>query len=181
MLAPCSTLPLTSQVAANCKTNSFLSLSHLFSLARATVGHFAHQSTVLIVEEQPIPARLLAFALRRSGFRPLIAHTPREVDLCLAHYPVEMVIVGLQPQRGGGLQLVRALRGQARYQQMPILGMSSQPSYALERMALKMGVTRYMVRPLRPHQLARAIHELLYSCSALSNPSCDLEKVRIGN
>ena len=171
MLALFPPLHPTSPAAANARTDPCSSLSRLFPFARAAFDDFtqkfASKPTLLIVEEQPVAARILAFALRHSGFRTLIAHSPREVALCLARFRVDLLIVSLQPQRGGILPVVRTLRGQARYQQLPILGMSSQPSYALERVALKMGVTCYMVRPLRPQQLANVIRELLNSTHAL--------------
>ena len=165
MLALFSPLHSTLPAAAHARTDHRSSLRRFSPFAWAAFDHFAQKfapkSTLLIVEEQPVAARILAFALRHSGFRTLIAHNPREVDTCLACFRVDLLIVSLQPQRGGILPVVRTLREQARYQQLPILGMSSQPSYALERVALKMGVTRYIVRPLRPLQLANVIRELL--------------------
>jgi DNA-binding response OmpR family regulator len=116
------------------------------------------QKPVLIIEDDPHTASLIALYLEREGFQPLIAGDG-ETGLVLArqHRPV-MVILDLMLPRLDGWEVCRQLRHEA---STPVIMLTARGD-EIDRVAgLTLGADDYVVKPFSPRELVARVQAVL--------------------
>ena len=114
---------------------------------------------ILVVEDEPLVAAVIARSLERKGHRPLLAHRPSEaLRLWEAHPSVELVICDVSMAEMQGPELVALLRQSDReFQVIYVTG------YQPEGLADGSGVAgsgeRILSKPFSPRDLLRAVAE----------------------
>lgn len=120
----------------------------------------AHQLTgpILIVEDDPNTAALVATYLQREGFATLIA-ADGEQGLILArrHRPGFVVLDLMLPKRDGW-ELCRELR---RDSEVPILMLSAREEEIDRVLGLSLGADDYVVKPFSPRELVERVKAIL--------------------
>jgi CheY-like chemotaxis protein len=79
----------------------------------------------------------------------------------IQHSPVDAIFLDLQMPLMDGLEVLAALRGDIAYQSLPVIVLSSLSDLATVRQAIKLGITDYLVKPLRPRLMEARLHSLL--------------------
>ena len=113
---------------------------------------------VLIIEDDPNTASLIALYLEREGFRPITAGDG-ETGLALArrHRPA-LVILDLMLPRMDGWEVCRRLRRHAR---TPVIMLTARGD-EIDRVAgLTLGADDYVVKPFSPRELAARVQAVL--------------------
>jgi signal transduction histidine kinase/DNA-binding response OmpR family regulator len=119
---------------------------------------------LLVVEDEPDIAALLRQLLENAGYRVRLAHSLAEARRALAAERPAAISLDLKLPDGDGLQLVRELRADARYRELPILVLSAACEQG--RLALGGGVPAldWLSKPIDPQRLlgslARALRGL---------------------
>ncbi|MGQ7959935.1 CHASE domain-containing protein [Pseudomonas sp. SP16.1] len=120
--------------------------------------------SLLVVEDDPDVASVLRQLLEDAGYRVRLAHSLAEAHACLSEETPLAISLDLKLPDGDGLQLVRELRADARYRELPILVVSAACEEG--RLALGGGVTAldWLSKPIDPQRLldslARALRDL---------------------
>lgn len=108
------------------------------------------QDTVLIIEDDPSIAELLALALEQEGFLSLWASDGRlGLDMFLQERPVA-VLLDLRLPRLSGLEVLREMR---RVSEIPVLIMSVKDQEADKVAGLELGADDYVTKPFSPREL----------------------------
>lgn len=119
-------------------------------------------TTVLYVEDNEEIAFLMKAILEREGFE--ICHYLNGSD-AVAHVhsmaPSKIVILDIMIPYLDGFQLIREIRGQASWADVPILMVSAKSREQDIVQALEMGANDYVTKPFRPPELLARIRRLL--------------------
>lgn len=135
-----------------------------------------HQARVLIVEDEPAIAELIAVNLRHNGFAPIIVADAdgaiREVDAVL---PDAILLDWMLPGQSG-LLLARRWRAQERTRAVPILMLTARGDELDRVQGLDAGADDYIVKPFSTQELMARIRAVLRR----RTPERVLDHVRVG-
>jgi two-component system phosphate regulon response regulator PhoB len=117
---------------------------------------------VLIVEDEPAIAELIAVNLRHNGFAPLWAEdgvsAQRELDAAL---PDVILLDWMLPGGSSGLNLARKWRADPRSKHVPILMLTARGDEADKIAGLDAGADDYITKPFSTQELLARIRAVL--------------------
>ncbi|MBK7863901.1 MAG: response regulator [Archangiaceae bacterium] len=117
---------------------------------------------VLCVDDSFIMLSSVTAMVKDLGFQVLGASDGQEALTALHTFPADLVVTDMQMPRLDGLGLIRALRSEARWAQLPVIVLSSLGSSEDKRRAAEAGATAYLVKAdLTSDHIADAIERLL--------------------
>jgi len=132
--------------------------------------------TILAVDDEPSMLRLLEISLRQAGYKPLTARDGREALEIIRSQHVDCVVTDLHMPYMSGLQLLKAIRGEAldetNQQQikankaaanpdLPVIIVTAQGEVKTAIDAMKNGASDYILRPFDLEELELAISRAL--------------------
>lgn len=120
-----------------------------------------HQPRVLIVEDEPAIAELIAVNLRHNGFQPIWAEdgvsAQRELDAVL---PDAILLDWMLPGQSG-VMLARKWRADARTKAIPILMLTARGDEPDKVQGLDAGADDYVTKPFSTQELLARIRAVL--------------------
>ena len=120
-----------------------------------------NQPRVLVVEDEPAIAELIAVNLRHNGFQPVwaedAASAQREVDAVL---PDAILLDWMLPGTSG-ISLARKWRGEARTKGVPILMLTARGDEADKVAGLEAGADDYITKPFSTQEMLARIRAVL--------------------
>ena len=123
---------------------------------------------VLVVEDEPAIAELIAVNLRHNGFTPVWAEdaeaAQRELDAVLP----DVVLLDWMLPGQSGLQLARKWRGDTRTKQVPILMLTARSDEPDKIAGLDAGADDYITKPFSVQELLARIRAVLRRRDPLS-------------
>jgi DNA-binding response OmpR family regulator len=118
----------------------------------------ATSPTILVIEDDPKTARLLALYLRREGFRAVTAEDgPEGLRLAREHDPA-LVILDLMLPRLDGWEVCRRLR---RVSEVPVIMLTARGEEIDRVSGLTLGADDYVVKPFSPKELMARVRAVL--------------------
>lgn len=116
---------------------------------------------ILVVEDEPDIAELIAVNLRHHGFEPVLAldgaAAQREVNAALP----DVILLDWMLPGQSGLTLARAWRGQERTRGVPILMLTARSDEADKVQGLDAGADDFVTKPFSVHELLARIRAVL--------------------
>lgn len=116
---------------------------------------------VLVVEDEPAIAELIAVNLRHAGFEPVCVEdgeaAQRELDAVLP----DVILLDWMLPGASGLQLARRWRADARSRPVPILMLTARGDEPDKVAGLDAGADDYITKPFSPRELLARIKSLL--------------------
>lgn len=120
-----------------------------------------HQPRILVVEDEPAIAELIAVNLRHNGMSPVWAEdgerAQREIDAVL---PDAILLDWMLPGQSG-VALARRWRGDARTRAIPILMLTARGDEADKVSGLDAGADDYITKPFSTQELLARIRAVL--------------------
>ena len=120
-----------------------------------------HQPRVLIVEDEPAIAELIAVNLRHNGFQPIWAlegvAAQREVDAVLP----DVILLDWMLPGQSGVALARRWRADARTRGVPILMLTARSDEPDKVAGLDAGADDYITKPFSTQELLARIRSVL--------------------
>ena len=133
---------------------------------------------VLIVEDEPAIAELIAVNLRHNGFTPVWAEdgvsAQRELDATL---PDVILLDWMLPGGSSGLNLARKWRAEARSKHVPILMLTARGDEPDKIAGLDAGADDYITKPFSTQELLARIRAVLRR----RTPEQAGEQVKVGD
>ena len=124
---------------------------------------------VLIVEDEPAIAELIAINLRHHGFTPVCAEDGPKAQTALdACVPDLIVLDWMLPGGKSGLELARHWRSQPRTKQVPILMLTARSDEPDKIAGLDAGADDYITKPFSVQELLARIRAVLRRRDPLS-------------
>ena len=120
-----------------------------------------HQPAVLIVEDEPAIAELIAVNLRHNGFRPTWAmdsdSAQRELDAVLP----DLILLDWMLPGESGLTLAKRWRADSRTKAVPIIMLTARGDEADRVAGLDAGADDYLVKPFSTKEMLARIRAVL--------------------
>ncbi|MEY3991836.1 MAG: Phosphate regulon transcriptional regulatory protein PhoB [Pseudomonadota bacterium] len=116
---------------------------------------------VLIVEDEPAIAELMAVNLRHNGFQPIWAMDAVTAQKELDEILPDVILLDWMLPGESGLSLAKKWRASARSQAIPILMITARGDEADRVAGLETGADDYIVKPFSPRELLARIRAVL--------------------
>lgn len=116
---------------------------------------------VLIVEDEPAIAELMAVNLRHNGFQPIWAMDAVTAQKELDEILPDVILLDWMLPGESGLSLAKKWRASARSQSVPILMITARGDEADRVAGLETGADDYIVKPFSPRELLARIRAVL--------------------
>ena len=118
-------------------------------------------STILVVDDDPVILKLLEVNFEMEGFTVLVAHDGEEgIEVARQDRPDVIVSDIMMPKRSG-LELVTELKGDPETSDIPIILLSAKAQNADVRTGLDSGADDYVTKPFEPLDLVDRVNRLL--------------------
>lgn len=120
-----------------------------------------NQPRILIVEDEPAIAELMAVNLRHNGFQPVWASDAVTAQKELDEVLPDVILLDWMLPGESGLSLARRWRGNPRTKQVPILMITARGDEPDRVAGLDAGADDYIVKPFSPRELLARIRAVL--------------------
>jgi CheY-like chemotaxis protein len=119
---------------------------------------------ILIVEDNEITANILESNLHQRRYETVIAHTGTEALTALeTHWDISLVIADIQIPEIDGLELVRRMREETAWRDIPVVICSSMADAEHVSLAARLGCKHYLLKPIDRVQLLLMVDKLIAS------------------
>ena len=116
---------------------------------------------ILIVEDEVDAAMLLGKRLSKNGFDILTANDVSGSIELLQKEKIDLVILDLMLPAGGGVTVLKSLRGDSRTSSIPVVVLTATHSPGYKQKILSESVEAYMEKPYDPAELIATMKDLL--------------------
>jgi DNA-binding response OmpR family regulator len=118
-------------------------------------------STILVVDDDPVILKLLEVNFEMEGFTVLIARDGAEgIDVARSERP-DVIVSDIMMPKKSGLELVTDLKGDPDTSDIPIILLSAKAQNADVRSGLDSGADEYVTKPFEPLDLVDRVNRLL--------------------
>lgn len=119
------------------------------------------QKHILIVEDEPAIRDMLAFALRKGDFVPLLASDGRQAQDQIAERIPDLILLDWMLPGSSGLELARRWRKDALTRDVPIIMLTARSEENDRVGGLEAGVDDYVAKPFSTRELLARIRAVL--------------------
>jgi DNA-binding response OmpR family regulator len=118
-------------------------------------------STVLVVDDDPVILKLLEVNFEMEGFTVLTARDGEEgIEVARTDQP-DLIVSDIMMPKVSGLELVTALKADPATSEIPIILLSAKAQNADVRSGLDAGADDYVTKPFEPLDLVDRVNRLL--------------------
>lgn len=122
--------------------------------------------TVLIIEDSPVIAGMVSFMLEREGYEALVAEDGREaMEFLQGDRVPDAVVLDIFLPYVDGFELLTAIRRLPAWKEVPIIMLTAKSQESDVIRALDLGADDYIVKPLRPMELAARLRRFFKAAS----------------
>lgn len=116
---------------------------------------------VLIIEDDPLIARIVEIKLENRGYQVMLASDGQEgLDAVRQHKP-DVVLLDVMMPVMDGYQVLRILRGEAEFATLPVIMLTAKGQERDIMSGLKEGATDYIVKPFSPSEVVERVEKVL--------------------
>jgi two-component system, OmpR family, alkaline phosphatase synthesis response regulator PhoP len=126
---------------------------------------------ILIVEDDPDIADLVARYLDKAGFSTERAASGREALQTIAAKPPDLVVLDLMLPHVDGLDVCRLVRANDATAAMPIIMLTARAEESERIVGLELGADDYLAKPFSPNELVARVRALLRRAQRGSGPA----------
>ncbi len=119
------------------------------------------KKTILVIDDFETSAFVLASTLKTKGFGVIKANSGEEAIKALNGQQIDLVISDYNMPNMNGLDFVEKLKTIEAYQRTPIFILSTETSRDVKNRAKNIGVTVWIKKPFKVHQLLGLIDRIL--------------------
>jgi len=118
---------------------------------------------VLVVDDSSTMRRIIVNTLGRLGYKDVVqaADGVEAWEAMQANPDIGVVITDWNMPNMNGLELVKKIRAEEKYQDIPIIMVTTEGGKAEVITALKAGVNNYIVKPFTPQVLKEKLQAVL--------------------
>ena len=116
---------------------------------------------ILIVEDDPDIAKLIAIYLEKAGFTPQVLASGRDALTSITAQPPDLLILDLMLPHVDGLDVCRVVRASPHTAALPIIMLTAKGDPADRIAGLETGADDYVAKPFSPSELVARVRALL--------------------
>jgi two-component system alkaline phosphatase synthesis response regulator PhoP len=138
------------------------------------------KGSILVVEDEADIRELIAYNLEREGYTPIPAESAERALSLLGRDGADLALLDIMLPGLDGIALLKRLRGDPRWEKLPVIMLTAKGEDADIVSALELGADDYVVKPFSPRVLvARVRARLRESAGPVSSASADDNRVSI--
>ena len=116
---------------------------------------------VLVADDEPHIGRIIKMKLEQGPFRVTLAYDGQEaLDFVMGEEQVDLVVLDLMMPKLSGLDVLRRIREQEKFNALPCIILTAGGDAKHERDALELGATKFITKPFSPKKLYAAAARL---------------------
>ena len=120
-----------------------------------------HQRHVLVADDEPHIGRIIKMKLEQGPFRVTLAYDGREaLDVLAREHDIEIVLLDLMMPEKSGLDVLAAIRADARTRDLPCIILTAAGQEQQHRRAMELGASEFLTKPFSPKKLYARTAEL---------------------
>ncbi|OLC50087.1 MAG: DNA-binding response regulator [Acidobacteria bacterium 13_1_40CM_65_14] len=116
---------------------------------------------ILIVEDDPDIAALVAHYLDKAGFTTEHIVSGRDALAAIAAKPPDLVVLDLMLPQVDGLEICRTVRSDRKTAAIPIIMLTARVDESERIVGLELGADDYLAKPFSPNELVARVRALL--------------------
>lgn len=117
---------------------------------------------ILIVDDSKTVRNLVAFIMKKEGFRVSVAEDGLDgLEKLYAAGKIDLIISDINMPRMDGYTFIKTIREQDVYRDTPIVVLSTEGQEKDIQAGLNLGANLYMVKPAQPEKMVRNVRMLL--------------------
>jgi len=116
---------------------------------------------ILIVEDDPDIAQLVAHYLAKAGFTTERISSGRDALASIIAKPPDLVVLDLMLPQVDGLEVCRAVRADKHTAAIPIIMLTARGEESERIVGLELGADDYLAKPFSPNELVARVRALL--------------------
>jgi DNA-binding response OmpR family regulator len=120
----------------------------------------ATRRSVLVVDDEPTIAEIVARYLERDGYRTRIAFDGPSAIEAARHEPPDLIVLDLMLPRMDGLEVMRRLREQ-QSERIAVILLTAKGDESDRVIGLRLGADDYVVKPFSPAELTARVDAVL--------------------
>ena len=120
-----------------------------------------HQARILVVEDEPSIAELIAVNLKHGGFTPVVAHDSVSARRSIEEALPDAILLDWMLPGQSGLSLARQWRADIRTKNIPILMLTARGDEPDRVAGLDAGADDYIIKPFSTQELLARIRAVL--------------------
>jgi putative two-component system response regulator len=118
--------------------------------------------TIMIVDDEPVNAKLIRKCLSVEGYREFIVVTDatEALDAVTAQQP-DILLLDIMMPRVSGLEILAQVRGNKRLLDLPVIIVTAATDNETKMTALKLGATDFLTKPIDQAELVLCVRNVL--------------------
>ncbi len=118
---------------------------------------------LLVVDDSSTMRRIIKNTLARLNYTDVLEaeHGAEAWQIMQKHDDIDVLITDWNMPEMNGLELVKKVRAESKYEDMPIIMVTTEGGKAEVITALKAGVNNYIVKPFTPQVLKEKLEDVL--------------------
>jgi two-component system, cell cycle response regulator DivK len=126
---------------------------------------------ILLIEDNPMNAKLASVILRTSGYTVSTASDATEAERSLEEGLPDLILMDLGLPGKDGYTLTREIRRRPETAHIPVLAVTSFAMKGDERKAREAGCSGYLTKPINRVEMLREVRKLLDRSAAIAGKS----------
>lgn len=118
-------------------------------------------ANILVTDDSVVIQRVICHTLQKHGHRVVMATNGREALQCLEQGPMDLAVIDFFMPEMDGLTLLRALRADAKYKDLPIIMLTASGHDEDRITARSEGASDFLSKPASSMELMEAVNRLL--------------------
>ncbi|MCP3868975.1 MAG: response regulator [Gammaproteobacteria bacterium] len=124
-------------------------------------GQAAEEKLVMVVDDSITVRKVTGRILERHGMRVVTAKDGVDAVTALQEYHPDLMLLDIEMPRMDGYELARHMRHTRELEDIPIIMITSRTGEKHRRLAMEVGVTRYLGKPYQEIELLENINDVL--------------------
>ena len=126
---------------------------------------------VLVVEDEPDIAALIAYQLTREGFRVETAATGTEALTAVGREVPDLVVLDRMLPGVSGDEVLKTIKSEPATRNVPVLVLTAKREQEDRIEGLELGADDYLTKPFSPRELVLRVHSILRRARETGNPT----------
>ena len=118
--------------------------------------------SILVVEDNPISAKILDINLQENGYEVVVKYNGVEALSEMKKNPdINLIITDVMMPEMDGLQFISTIKQNAHWKKIPFIIASAMSNKKTVKQAIEMGCKHFIVKPIKSAQLIQLIKDIL--------------------
>src|SRR2546427_5584194 len=139
-------------------------------VTRHTIAESRRSVRVLLAEDNPVNQQVAVAMLVKRGHEVHVVGNGREAVEAIAQREYDVVLMDVQRPGRDGFEATKAIRGMPQGDHLPIIAMTAHALTGERERCLAHGMTDYLAKPFKAHELFTLVEQLSEGVAPASQP-----------